>query len=175
MTARKDWMINYTPFQMAIPIGLGDNRTIKTIGLGSVRIVMNINGKLSIYKFQNVYYVSDIGTNNFLSVMYIVNKGYFVGFGMDKCEIIKENIIIVRVEKSRNLWILQGRMVFPGHQSVYVTKILLDLWHKRLGHAMRRSIQKLSDEFIVTGLEIIDTGTTEVNEPCTSCLKGKSI
>ena len=174
MTARKDWMINYTPFQTAIPIGLGDNRTIKAVRSGSVRIMMDIDGKSSVYEFQDVYYVPDMGTNNLLSVTYMVNKGYFVGFGVDRCEIIKGNMVIARAEKSRNLWILQGRMVSPGHQSAHVAKALLDLWHKRLEHAMRRSIQKLSDKSMVTGLEIIDTGTTEANEPCASYLKGKS-
>ena len=43
-----------------------------------------------------------------------------------------------------------------------------------IGHAMRRSIQKLSDKSMVTSLEIIDTGTTEANELCALCLKGKS-
>jgi len=106
MTAKKDWMINYTLFQMAIPIGLEDNRTIKAVGLESVRIMMDIDGKSSVYKFQDVYYVPDMGTNNLLLVTYMVNKGYFVGFGVDRCEIIKGNMVIVRAEKSRNLWIL---------------------------------------------------------------------
>ena len=111
MTAKKDWMINYTPFQMAIPIGLEDNRTIKAVGLESVRIMMDIDGKSSVYKFQDVYYVPDMGTNNLLLVMYMVNKRYFVGFGVNRCKIIKGNMVIVRAEKSRNLWILQRRTV----------------------------------------------------------------
>jgi len=51
MTARKDWIINYTPFERLIPISLGDDRTIKAIRSGSVRISMNVNGSSNVYKF----------------------------------------------------------------------------------------------------------------------------
>ena len=102
---------------------------------------MDIDRKSSVYEFQDIYYVPDMGTNNLLSVMYMVNKGYFVGFGVDKCEIIKGNIVIARAEKSRDLWILQGRMVSPGHQSVHIVKASLDLWHKYLGyHKLPKSL-----------------------------------
>jgi len=106
-----------------------------------MRIVMDIDRKSSVYEFQDIYYVPDMGRNNLLSVMYMVNKGYFVGFGVDKCEIIKGNIVIARAEKSRDLWILQGRMVSPGHQSVHIVKASLDLWHKYLGcHKLPKSL-----------------------------------
>jgi len=106
MTARKDWMTGYTSFDMPIPIGLGDNRTIKALGSGSVQISMDVNGKSNIYELRNVYYVPDMVTNNLLSVTYMVNKGYFVSFGAHKCEITRSGNLIGKAEKQRNLWIL---------------------------------------------------------------------
>ena len=66
MTARKDWIINYTPFERLILVSLGNDRTIKAIGSGSVRILMNVNGSSNIYKFWNVYYVPEMESNNLL-------------------------------------------------------------------------------------------------------------
>ena len=106
MTARKEWITEYTSFDMPIPIGLGDNRTIKALGSGSVQISMDVNGKSNIYELRNVYYVPDMVTNNLLSVTYMVNKGYFVSFGAHKCEITRSGNLIGKAEKQRNLWIL---------------------------------------------------------------------
>ena len=121
MTARKDWMINYMPFERSIPVSLRDNRTIEAIGLGSVRISMNVNGTSNVYKFWNMYYVPDMGSNNLLSVTYIINKGYFISFGADKYEISKKGMVIEEAEKKRNLWILQGVTV-PLWQNQYTCK-----------------------------------------------------
>ena len=103
ITARKDWIINYMPFERSIPISLGDDRTIEVIRSGSVRISMNVNGSSNIYKFRNVYYVPEIESNNLLSVTSMVNKGYFVDFGTHKCKISKGGIVIEETKKRRNL------------------------------------------------------------------------
>jgi len=136
MIARKDWIIYYMPFERLIPVSLGDNRTIETTRSGSVKISMNVNRTSNVYEFQNVYYVPDMGSNNLLSVTYMVNKGYFVGFGVHKCEISKKGLVIEEAKKKRNLWILQGVTVSSVMELVHVIKVSLKLWHKRLGHAM---------------------------------------
>jgi len=174
MTARKEWMTGYTSFDIPIPISLGDNRTIKALGSGSVQISMDVDGKSNIYELRNIYYVPDMGTNNLLSVTYMVNKGYFVSFGAHKCEITRSENVIGKAEKQRNLWILQGTTVLPTQESAHIANVPLELWHRRLGHAMTQSIEKLSHQSMVTGLDIADTGKKDIKELCMSCLKGKS-
>jgi len=161
-------------FERLIPVSLGDNRTIEVIGLGSVRISMNVNGTSNVYEFWNMYYVPDMGYNNLLSVTYMVNKRYFVSFGADKCEISKKGLVIGKAKKRRNLWILQGITVPPVMELAHVAKVSLKLWYKHLGHAMTQSVEKLSHEFMVTGLDIANTNNVDLKEPCASCLKGKS-
>ena len=63
MTARKDWMTNYTPFDMPISIGLGDDSVIKAIGSGSIRITMDVGKKSKTYELYDIYYVLDMGAN----------------------------------------------------------------------------------------------------------------
>jgi len=121
-----------------------------------------------------MYYIPEIGSNNLLSVTYMVNKGYFVGFGAHKCEISKGDTVIGEAEKRRNIWILQGVTIPPVAESAHIVKASLKLWHKCLGHAMTRSVKKLLYKSMVTGLDIADTISRDLKEPCELCLKGKS-
>jgi len=72
MTSRKEWFINYSSFKTSISIGLGNNSIIKAVGSGLVRISMTVDGKSRLFELWNVYYVPDMGTNNLLSVTYMV-------------------------------------------------------------------------------------------------------
>ena len=54
MTARREWFVNYTPFGTSVPIGLGDNSTIKAIGSGSIRISMDVNSTSKIFELHDV-------------------------------------------------------------------------------------------------------------------------
>ena len=51
-------------------------------------------------------------TSNLLFVTYLVNKEYFVRFGVSKCEISKGRIVIGKIKKRRSLWNLQGAIYF---------------------------------------------------------------
>jgi len=103
MTSRKEWFINYSPFRTPISIGLGDDSIIKAVGSGSVRISMTVDGTSRLFELQDVYYVPDIGTNNLLSVTYMVWKGYTINFGTNMCEISKAGSIIGKAENRKRL------------------------------------------------------------------------
>jgi len=49
-------------------------------------------------------------------------------------------------------------MVLPTPESAHVANVSLELWYRHLGHAMTRSIEKLSHQSMVTGLDIADDG-----------------
>jgi len=123
MTARKEWFINYSPFCTPVPIGLGNDSIIKAFGLGSIRISMTANGVSRIFELQNVYYVPDMGTNNLLSVTYMVRKGYTVNFGTNLCEISKAGLVIGKTKNRKGLWILNGDPIMPSPQATYVAKV----------------------------------------------------
>jgi len=100
MTFRKEWFINYSLFRIPISIGLGDNSIIKAVRSGSVRISITVDGTSRLFELQDVYY---IGTNNLLSVTYMVQKGYTVNFGTNICEISKAGSIIGRAKNRKGL------------------------------------------------------------------------
>jgi len=102
MTSRKEWFINYSPFRTPISIGLGNNSIIKAVRSGLVRISMTVDGTSRLFELQDVYYVPDMGTNNLLSVTYMVQKGYTVNFGTNICKISKARSIIGRAKIGRD-------------------------------------------------------------------------
>jgi len=171
MTARKDWITNYIPFDMPISIGLGNDSVIKAIGSGSIRITMDIGKESKIYELCDVYYVPDIGANNLLFMTYMMKKGYTVDFGVNNCKIRKDGNAVGIAEKKLGLWVLKDTTSSLDHQSAHIATTLLHMWYKCLGHAMTRSIRKLSDQSMVMGLEITNEETTDANEHCIPCLK----
>ena len=130
MTSRKEWFINYSPFRIPISIGLGDDSIIKAVGSGLVRISITVDGTSRLFELQDVYYVPDMGTNNLLSVTYIVQKGYTVNFGTNMCKISKAGSVIRKAENRKRLWVLDGNPVVPNSHVVHVAKASLSIWHK---------------------------------------------
>jgi len=114
-----------------------------------------------------------MGTNNLLSVTYIVQKGYTVNFGTNMCEISKARSIIGRAKNRKRLWVLDGNPVVPNPHVAHVAKASLSIWHKQLGHMMTRSV-KLLELSIVTGIELIDDSTNHADGKCIVCIKGKT-
>jgi len=174
MTSRKEWFINYSPFRTPISIGLGDDSIIKAVGLGSVRISMTVDGISRLFELQDVYYVLDMGTNNLLSVTYMVWKGYIVNFGTNMCEISKAGSIIGKAKNRKGLWVLDGNPVVPNPHVAHVVKASLSVWYKQLGYMMTYSVKKLLESSMVTGMELIDNGTNHTDSECIACIKGKT-
>jgi len=127
MTFRKEWFINYSPFRTSISIGLGNDSIIKAVGSGSVRISIIVDRTSRLFELQNVYYVPDIGTNNLLSVTYMVQKGYTVNFGTNICEISKARSIIGKAKNRKGLWVLDGNPVVLDPHIAYVVKASLSV------------------------------------------------
>ena len=85
----------------------------------------------------------DIGTNNLLSITYIVKKDYIINFGTNLCKISKARLVIRKTESRKGLWILNRDPIVPSPQAVHVIKASLDIWYKWLGHIMTCLVQRL--------------------------------
>jgi len=81
MISRREWIYDYIPFKLAVPISLEDDRVINTVGSGLVRISMDSDRRLMVYELRDVYYVPNMRTNNLLSVTYMSEKNYSIIFG----------------------------------------------------------------------------------------------
>jgi len=130
MMSRKEWFINYSSFKTSIPIGLGNNSIIKAVRLGSVRILITVDGKSRLFELWDIYYVLDMGTNNLLSVTYIVQKEYTVNFRERLCKISKARSIIGITKNKKGLWVLDRDSAISDPQVAYVVKASLNVWYK---------------------------------------------
>ena len=103
MISRREWIHDYISFKLAVSIGLGDNRVIDAVGSGSVRISMDGDGRPTVYKLRDVYYVPNMGTNNLLSVTYMSERNYSIFFGRDESSILKGTNVIGKAIKRDKL------------------------------------------------------------------------
>jgi len=72
---------------------------------------MIVDGKSRLFELQDVYYVPDMGTNNLLSVTYIVWEEYTVNFGERLYEISKARLIIGITENKKGLYVRERSRV----------------------------------------------------------------
>jgi len=68
-----------------------------------------------------------MGTNNLLSVTYIVWKRYTINFGTNIYKISKAGSIIGRAKNRKGLWVLDGNSVMSNPYITYVTKASLSI------------------------------------------------
>ena len=171
MMSRREWIYDYILFKSAVSIGLGDDRVINAVGSGSAKISMDDDGKPTVYELRDVYYVPNMGTNNLLSVTYMSERNYSTVFGRDECSILKGRN--GKARKRDKLWILKGKTLSPTQESAHVARASINTWHRRLGHAMTQSINKLVDQSMVTGIEAETEKDGAAHTLCISPLKGK--
>jgi len=139
---------------------------------------MNVDESSRPFEFWDVYYVPEIGGNNLLFMSYIINKGYLVNFNTNQYKILKKNIIVGSGDRKNNLWILNGKTIPPERHVVHVARVSINIWHNWLGHAIMRSVRKLSRLSMVMGLDVEQDDKVEDDEDhtlkCIPCLKGKT-
>jgi len=97
---------------------------------------MEVDGKSTVYELYDVYYVSNMGMNNLLSVTYMSERNYSLFFGRNKCNILKGRNVIGKARKRNKLWILKEKTLSPTQESAYIAKASINTWHRRLGHVM---------------------------------------
>lgn len=119
----------------------------------------------------------------------MTEKGYLVGFAKDVCTIFREGNLIGRARRERGLWVLDATTETHLRANVaslpYVASATLKTWHKRLGHAMTRSVKKIFGNKMVTGMDMIadqgdlrevedDEHEHEHKGKCIPCLQAKT-
>ena len=151
---------------------LGDNRSVQSMGMGTIRVLLNGNNKYRTpVEIQDVWYVPNLACN-LLSVNQLVQKGYRLTFSRVGCEIVDEGgILVSKIRRKENLWILQNSIAtLPNGQALTTfTEGQADLWHKRLGHISKDAIRILQNRSLLGAVKYSKT----INKACESCVEGK--
>jgi Reverse transcriptase (RNA-dependent DNA polymerase)/gag-polypeptide of LTR copia-type/Integrase core domain/GAG-pre-integrase domain len=85
----QQWFSSYSSFP-AKDISLGDNHTVKAIGVGDIPISIQLNNDWIIANLKDVYYVPNMAAN-LLSVSKMTAAGLQLSFNNNECTIINPN------------------------------------------------------------------------------------
>lgn len=183
MSARKDWLCNFTE-QQETEITVANNCKVYGKGVGDVPI--NSCSKLDtvsdITKITDVMYVPSLSAN-LLSVSATVKKGYIVVFDKNGCRILDDVDNAVKGDVKATASEVGGvyRLDMPQenvvesvstnqYANLSSTESEERLWHRRLGHLNRVSLNLLKNG-IATGINF--SGDAMDGPPCVPCIEGK--
>ena len=133
------------------------------------------NGVLS---FENVNFAPEL-KHSLLSVSQICDKGYSTHFTDKECMtpkpgiVIPEEWILVKSKRDGNAYIIDMNSNLPEQVTYLFSKISEQnamMWHRRLGHAKAKNLNRLAKNEMVRGLPVRDFITFE---KCVSCAQGK--
>uniref|UniRef100_A0A0A9YFM0 Retrovirus-related Pol polyprotein from transposon TNT 1-94 n=1 Tax=Lygus hesperus TaxID=30085 RepID=A0A0A9YFM0_LYGHE len=161
MTCRADWLDSFVKNDCSIVVA--NNQRLKGEGAGDVMID---HEKIS--KISSVTLVPELRTN-LLSVSKIAEKNCLVVFSSDKCTIYDANCKIqgdalLTVPRVDGLYSVN----FKQETCLMTTADEHTLWHRRLGHLNRVSLNLLKDG-LATGVTFRSVNT----QACVACLEGK--
>ena len=172
LCSKREWFYNFRDIP-AYNIYLADRNSIMAMGIGTIIMNMDINGKESITRMDEVLYVPNLH-GNLLSVSRLVSRGYIVIFDSSGCRIMNSDEKIAAVAiKEKNLYHLLGT-VQERSDHTYLTKLSqndISTWHQRLGHLGVEYIRQMITKDMVRDLEIEDKD--EVMDICVGCIQGK--
>ena len=151
-------------------VKVGDGRSIKAIGIGTVTLHVD-TGISGSFKLCNVLYVPEL-SYNLLSVAQILNDDKTVNFHNNVCDILSKNgDIIVSGNKTGDLYQV---IEIPLELSCISDSVSVDstnIWHRRFCHLNNDGMHKLIRENLVDGIN--DCKFTKLDF-CEPCVNGKN-
>ena len=171
MTWDKGVIVTFAALHDMPSLRLGDGRTVKAEGKGSVRLrVKDNNNAECVIRLSSVLLVPDLSCNLF-SVRDITGKGNKMLFDDVSCSIIsKDNSVIANGHKRGNLYVLDGAADRRPDEAMVAAQPTSDLWHQRLAHVNDVVLQKVMS-CDVAG---VDLQKVEPQSFCEGCVQGKA-
>src|SRR5216683_7315006 len=193
MCSHCTWFSNFTPLSQHTKVILGDNSAIPAMGSGHLKVKMLANGKWINSVLQDVLYVPDLH-RNLLSISHLAWRGTKVLFFGKACQVfdhrkslileggLRNNLYIMNMQVAdyvtANVASLPSQLMdadqsFARALTTWLTSSSapLTLWHCHLGHLNFRSVKRMADESLMTGMTVSDRNTP--SDPCKPCLEGK--
>ena len=171
MTWDKGVFVTYAAMEDMPSVRLGDGRTVKAEGKGSVclRIRDNKQAERKI-SLSRVLFVPDLSCNLF-SVRDITDKGNRMMFDDITCNVItRGDIVIASGYKRGNLYVLDGTADRQPDEALVAAQPSSDLWHQRLAHVN----DKMLDKLVSCDVSGVDLKTVEPRSFCEGCVQGKA-
>jgi transposase InsO family protein len=193
MCSHRSWFTQFSPLSKHTKVILSDDSAISTTGTGRIKVWMFANGKWVKSVLQDDLYVLDLH-GNLLSVSHLAWHGAEVCFLGENCHVYdKCKSLVLEGRLRNNLYVMQMQIDSPVIAKLAIldthlkdtsqppsyaltsrltsSSALLDLWHRRLGHLHTRTITRMMDDNLVTGMDISNCDPPA--SLCKPCLEGK--
>ncbi|KPJ11482.1 Retrovirus-related Pol polyprotein from transposon TNT 1-94 [Papilio machaon] len=180
MTNNKSLLQNYSVHTPKL-VTVANNNKMYSEGHGDVEILLK--GHTQPTKLIEVIYVPGLSTN-LISVGKMASKGLEVQFDSNKCNIYCNKIPVASASRINGVYqldtatqhsvsIVQPEIQCKSNQHAETVNLCeikpsQELWHRRLGHLNRRSMELLR-QGMASGINYTVSDYT----PCVACLKGK--
>lgn len=165
---RRDWFEELTPLRDEF-VYLGDETKASVEGRGRIFIKRLVNGVWLDGVINDALYVPSL-KKNLLSTGVCTSNGCTVSFNHDVATICSNdgNVMAQGIKQPNNLMRL---LIKSGVriEANYTANASLKLWHERLGHANTKSIRKMINNDVATGLAL----TNKIDFFCENCPLGK--
>lgn len=164
MCPNKEWFDTFKPHKGGTVL-MGNDASCKVLGIGSVKIKM-FDG--IVRTFNDVRYVPEL-KKNLISLGLLDSQGCTYTAEGGKLKITKGALVIMKGQKTRNLYKLVGNTVVGGVAISTQAESSDDtaLWHMRLGHMGERGMMELHKRNLLKGVKSCKM------DFCKYCLYGK--
>ncbi len=143
-------------------------------GIGTIKLIWEVQGKQIQGKIKNVLYVPNLGVT-LLSIASITSNGFDVIFSGLTAQVYRDKHLIMtgkrtgetlyQVDAIAKRSPTMGFAASSNHAS-------LTIWHQRLGHVNVRTVSRMAAGVGVTGMSI-KRGSGKLDECCHGCNMGK--
>jgi hypothetical protein len=162
----KSMFSTFTPSTSQLEVA--DGRTVKVLGKGLVQLGFGIKGsdKRYIGELQDTLYAPDMKKNLISPKQLAKERDVYVSFGANDCILQQRNGQRILVGELKN-----DLYEFVGSVIVGQANLVSDLWHKRLGHISKKTLDEMVHKGQVRG---VDLNEKPREQPCPACTQGKS-
>ncbi len=151
-------------------VTLGDDRKLKVIGIGVVRLKLKLpGGNTKTGRLSDVLYVPELAYN-LLSVPKVTEAGKEVVFDEMQCQISNDQGEVIAVaSKTGSLYYLNCEPLSDNPQVNAATSTAKEnLWHRRFGHLGEKNLRNLANDGLVIGFDYDVSKNIDFCEPCVS-------
>ena len=169
MTHDKSLFSSYSEIPNSSSVVLGNGNKTPIQGAGTVQVRIKVHGISKLCILTDVYYVPELGYN-LMSVPTLDKKGLSITFSSTKCHISRQGSLLASGSMFGSLYKLDIDSSTSSTSKALVA-CSLDIWHQRLAHIDPSTIEKMSKNRTVNGLEL--KREKEPSTLCTHCISGK--
>lgn len=170
MSGNIDWFENYESHNDKIPIQVGNNEYLYSLGTGTIRAISKVGSKTIPIVIESAHYVPGI-TENLFSQGAADEKGIKSVAENGKLMLMSgDDIIIVGDKGQGNLYTLS--LEIPMSAKVARAERTLDEWHRVLGHPDINELKHLANQDFAKDLKIVEKSSN--NDKCPDCQLGKA-